>query len=74
MPYAEGAIAETHAYVEQPSSLTWEGVVAGYGNIAREAKRGTGWRRVAGLAICIIFLAPILAGFVVFIIGALGKL
>jgi hypothetical protein len=72
--WAEGSLSETHAHVEQPSPMTYEGVIAAYGNIARETKHGTGWRRIVGIGVCIMVLGPIAAGFVVLVLNALFKL
>jgi hypothetical protein len=71
-PYLPGAedselLAETHAEVGA-SPLTYEGVIQGYGKIARTARRGTGWRRTAALAVAVIMLIPfalILVSFVI---------
>lgn len=42
--------------------MTFEGVIAGYGELAQTAKRGTGWRRSVGLAHVVVVALPILIG------------
>ena len=65
------------AYVEvpaEPSPMTFEGVIAGYGKLAQTAKRGTGWRRSVGFALVVVLALPILVAVAAGLISLLSHL
>jgi hypothetical protein len=67
-----GAESETRAEVVVPASrLTVEGEIEAFGDIARTATGGKGWRRAASYVVAILFLAPIGLALVIGLVSGL---
>jgi hypothetical protein len=66
-----GAESETRAEVVIPASrLTVEGEIEAFGDIARTATSGKGWRRGASYVVAVIVLAPVAVALVIGLVSA----